>query len=402
MSTCTMFSLVILGLCLVTTISQKVGQLSLEYQWKSLDFEWPSDSIKQEFIKNGSFVPESNMASGIKVYNGSVYITVPRLKKGVASTLNVIIEKDGKAILRPFPSWSMQTIGDCSAIQFSQSMEIDPLTGWMWIIDTGIGLMADPTETICPPKLIIYDINRKRIVRTHVFPDHVASRSSFLNDIVLHRVGGKAVLAYISDSGPAHIVTYDFRSDKSFTFADSSMLAESPPSSVVHIGNRSYPETFPINGIAMSPDFRYVYYSSLAGTSLYRIPTTILSNPKGLFKQSVRKVGVKKSQSDGIAFGKKFMYYGALSSNGVYQWDFMKDQNMAAGPDDITLTTQVLVAHDDQRMKWVDTLAFDNEGSLWFTADNAGSFLIEKMNISSPNMFVWKLYLGENGYLGTK
>ncbi|XP_067671752.1 major royal jelly protein 1-like [Haliotis asinina] len=397
-----MLSLVILGLCLATAFSQNVGQLSLEYHWKSLDFEWSSDNVRQEFIKNGSFIPENNIASGIKVYNRSVYITVPRLKKGVASTLNVITEKDGKPVLRPFPSWKMQTIGDCSAIQFSQSMEIDPLTGWMWIIDTGVGFIADSTETICPPKLIIYDINRRRMVRTHVFPDDVASRSSFLNDIVLHKVDGKAVLAYISDSGLAHIVTYDFRSDKSFSFADSSMLAESPPSSVVHIGNRSFAETIPVNGITMSPDFRYVYYSALAGTSLYRIPTTVLSNPKGLFKQSVRKVGVKKSQSDGMAFGQKCMYYGGLSSSGVYQWDFMKDQNMAAGPDDITLTSQVLIAHDDQRMKWVDTLAFDNEGSLWFTADNAGSFLVETMNISRTNLFVWKLYLGENGYLATK
>ncbi|XP_067671580.1 major royal jelly protein 3-like [Haliotis asinina] len=395
-----MFSLVILGLCLVNAFSQNVGQLSLVFQWKSLDFEWPGHRVKHEFIKNGSFVPENNIASRIKVYNGSVYVTVPRLKKGVASTLNVIIEKHGKAILRPFPSWSMQTIGDCSAIQYSHSMEIDPLTGWMWIIDTGIGLIADPTETICPPKLIIYHINHRRIVRTHVFPDHVASRSSLLNDIVLQRVDGKAVLAYISDSRQAHIVTYDFRSDKSFRFADSSMLAESPPSSVVHIGNKSYPQTAPVNGIAMAPDFRYVYYSALAGTSLYRIPTTVLSNPKGLFKRSVRKVGVKKSQSDGMTFGTKCMYYGGLSSNGVYQWDFMKDQNMAAGPDDITLTSQVLIAHDDQRMKWVDTLAFDNEGSLWFIANNAGSFLVETMNISRTNMFVWKLYLGENDYLG--
>ncbi|XP_067671578.1 major royal jelly protein 1-like [Haliotis asinina] len=396
-----MFSLVILGLCLVNTFGQNVGHLSLEYHLDSIEYEWPSESIKQEFIKNGSFVLQNNIITGIKVYNGSVYVTVPRWKKGVASTLNVITEKDGKPVLRPFPSWTMQTIGDCSAIQYSQSMEIDPLTGWMWIIDTGIGLIADPTETICPPKLIIYDINHRRMVRTHVFPDDVASRYFFLNDIVLHRVGGKAVLAYISDSRQAHIVTYDFRSDKSFSFADSSMLAESPPSSVVHIGNRSYPQTTPIDGIAISPDFRYVYYSPLAGTSLYRIPTVVLSNPKGLFKQSVRKVGVKKSQSDGMAFGKQFMYYSALSSNGVYQWDFKKDQNTAAGPDDITLTSQVLIAHDDQRMKWVDTLAFDNEGSLWFTVNDLVSFMGQTMNFSRPNMFIWKLYLGDNGYLGT-
>ena len=29
------------------------------------------------------------------------------------------------------------TVDDCNAIQFSQSMEIDPNTGYMWVIDAG-------------------------------------------------------------------------------------------------------------------------------------------------------------------------------------------------------------------------------------------------------------------------
>ena len=33
--------------------------------------------------------------------------------------------KNGKAILQPYPSWEMQTIGDMSALQYVQSFEID-------------------------------------------------------------------------------------------------------------------------------------------------------------------------------------------------------------------------------------------------------------------------------------
>ncbi|XP_067671579.1 protein yellow-like [Haliotis asinina] len=374
------------------------------YKWRALDFDWPNISVKQEFIKNGSFIIQNNIISGIKIYNDSVYVTVPRWRKGVPSTLNVIVEKQGEAILKPFPSWAMQTEGDCSAIQYSQSLEIDPSTGWMWIIDTGLNSIADPGQFLCPPKLVIYDINTDKVIRVHHFPEAVAPKMrTFLNDIVIHKVLGKPAFAYITDAGTAKIVVYDFIKDKSYTFSHKSMAAEQGSATTIDFDNTQFTTHTPIDGIALSPDFRYLYYCSLASVKLYRVPTSVLANENSDISRSVKNLGDKVSQTGGMIAGSKSLYYGALSLNAVYKWDFSKDIAMAASVDDVTLKTQTQVVKDDTYMKWVDSFAFDTDGYLWFTVNKLPKFFqhtMDFLNATSPsNMFIWKIYVGEKNYL---
>ena len=112
------------------------------YQWNLIEYEWPNSSWRDEQISNGNYIPKNSAINGIKLYKDNVYVTTPRLKKGVPSTLNVIVKNEDRNateshMLRPFPSWDMQKLGDCNALQLVQSMEIDINTGYMWIVDTG-------------------------------------------------------------------------------------------------------------------------------------------------------------------------------------------------------------------------------------------------------------------------
>lgn len=113
------------------------------HKWNIVPYEWPNDTVKQQEIDYGTYIPENNAVNGIKVYKNQVYVTVPRLKSGVPSTLNVVVKSTSgntdEYVLRPYPSWEMQTLGECEALQGVQSMEIDPHTGYMWILDTGKG-----------------------------------------------------------------------------------------------------------------------------------------------------------------------------------------------------------------------------------------------------------------------
>ena len=71
-------------------------------------------------------------------------------------------------------------------LQYVQSMEIDPSTGIMWVLDVGRQNIFDlfPDNT-CPPKLVLIDIKSGRIIKQHTFADTIANHtSSFLNDIV--------------------------------------------------------------------------------------------------------------------------------------------------------------------------------------------------------------------------
>lgn len=266
------------------------------YKWTKLDYDWPNDQDRQNYIRNRSFIVQNNIITGIKVFQKRVYVSVPRWRQGVPATLNeVVINSKGEAILKPFPNWSMQEIGNCNAFQYVQSMEIDPNTGQMWIIDTGSTNTRDTSggTSRCNAKIIIYDIETKRIVQKHIFPENVVSKGrNFLNDLVIDYVDGQAKFAYISDAfkGDPKLIVYDFVRDKSYFFQHKSMYPLNGYFEIVTGNKLRWNATIPIDGIAMSPDFKFVYYCTLADRNLYRIATHILRS-HGNFSHAVQLVG---------------------------------------------------------------------------------------------------------------
>ena len=91
--------------------------------------------------------------------------------------------------------------GDCDGLQYAQSMEVDPKTGLMWIIDAGrLHTFTDEPIDVCPPKLVVWDVREGREAFRHQFPDEALGwESNTVNDIVVDPVDGR--WAYMSDTG---------------------------------------------------------------------------------------------------------------------------------------------------------------------------------------------------------
>lgn len=295
--------------CTNARLFEEGNGAQIMYQWTRLDYDWPNDLDRQNSIRNRSFIVQNNIITGIKVFHKRVYVSVPRWRQGVPSTLNeIVINTKGESILKPFPNWSMQEIGNCNAFQYVQSMEIDPNTGQMWIIDTGSTNTKGTSGGMsrCNAKIAIYDIKSKRIVRKHVFPDNVVSKGrNFLNDLVIDYVDGRAKFVYISDAfkGDPKLIVYDVVRDQSYYFQHKSMYPMNGYVEIVSGNKLRWNATVPIDGISMSPDFKFVYYCTLADRNLYRIPTHILRT-NGNFSHAVQLVGKMDSgfSSEFISF----------------------------------------------------------------------------------------------------
>ena len=110
---------------------------------------------------------------------------------------------------------------------------------------------------------MIYDIGKKEQVHSYTFPDDVANHSScFLDDVVLDYVNGDVQFAYITDTLEGKLYVYDYRRDTSYVFQDPSMMAEKEGG-------------FPIDGIAMSAQFDFVYFCPLDGLGLFQVGYTV-------------------------------------------------------------------------------------------------------------------------------
>ena len=363
--------------------------------------------MRSKYEAQGLYVPHNNVLAGIKIYKNTTYVTVPRWKHGVPSTLNKVVWHTGHdPRLQPFPSWKMQELGNCDSLQYVQSMEIDPECGWMWIIDVGrVNILESPDDTglapisLCPPKLVIYDLNKDEIVRVHVFDNSVASHTTnFLNDIVIDRIHR---FAYITDArsnkSQGGIIAYSFDQDKSRVFWGPSTAIEKYAEHI-NINNHSYIFNTPSDGIALNQDGTILFYCALSSYAIYSVNTSLLRNfDLPLSDIKVQLLGMKVSQSDGLAFSsQQKLYFGVQSQTAVYYWDRMIYGN------DFNPGMERKLVSNSTTMIWIDTFAFDEDGYLWFTTNRLNKFLAGEMtfsNPSDPNFRIIRVFVNESSYM---
>ncbi|KAL3831776.1 hypothetical protein ACJMK2_023483 [Sinanodonta woodiana] len=354
------------------------------YEWLEVDYTWPNEMTRHKAIDERIFIPANNAIYGIRLLKNKSFVTTPRLKEGVPSTLNFIVQVASATsvagydiLLRPYPSWEMQKVGDCNALQLVQNIEIDPRQGYMYVIDIGHTFKNSNTGVKCPAKLIIYDIVNDNEVHRHIFPEEVVRKdNNYLSDLVLDYANGKASFLYITDTLDLKLVVYDIERDSSYFFHHMESMAPVMQYSNVTIAQEVVRVITGINGIAISPNFTHVYYSAVAGIHVYQIPTSVLRDSKGSvrFGDAVRQIGSKPSQGEGMIISKTGnMYFSALSENAIYKWDFIND-SITYGSEGNIMMDSVSLVISNEFMQWVDSLALDDTGYLWFTSSRFQRF----------------------------
>lgn len=369
------------------------------FQWNTIDVVWPSEEEKQFAIAHGDYVPGNNFIAGIKFWKNEMYLTVPRWKDGVPVTLGVTSATPVNRVTAPkleaFPSWEMQKIGDCKAFQLVQSMEIDPI-GRMWVIDTGrTTALSMDSKTICPPRLVILDLEKNgEVLKSYDFPANVARPgSAYLNDIVLdHQDGG---MAYITDNDREDpgIIVYSLMNNTSWKIRHDSMRAKSE---AVRFMVSKTPVNLPIHvdAIALSPasvEDRQVYYSPLSSFHLYSMPTSVLKGNTTNVDPYVKELGRKNSQTDGMMMSSTgVLYFGLLADDAVAMWDTKQSPSFTTG--------QRVISRDHERMQWPDTFAFDEEGSFYCVTNSLQNVLSNRVDENTPNYRVIRTRTGAKSY----
>lgn len=81
-------SIFIIGISLFAT--SWANNLEIKYQWKTIDFNYESAEKRQEAIDKQTFIPSNVIPVGLDVYKDRLFLSMPRLKRGVPATLAYI------------------------------------------------------------------------------------------------------------------------------------------------------------------------------------------------------------------------------------------------------------------------------------------------------------------------
>ncbi|MCY9662178.1 L-dopachrome tautomerase-related protein [Paenibacillus chondroitinus] len=362
--------------------------------WSRLDWHFPQTVMKEEFETKQIW--KKAIPASVKVdHQGQYYVSVPRWSPDIPATMNRIVVKEDKPLLEAFPSWAWNEVGDITTLQSVLGFEIDEYNR-MWLLDQGkIAFEPSPEGS---QKLLIWDLNSNSLVDAIDIPDEIAPyRTSFLNDLVVDNKNG---FVYITDSGcgfPDHplrggIIVYNMKTKTFRRVLDGQFSTQDFPDFHFQIDYKpvfkNKPLRIGVGGIALSGDRSTLYYCQLTGRNLYAVHTKLLRNeqiPLEQINSSVQVLGSKGTTTDGMhADNRGNLFYTMLEGKGIGFFD-ARDRSF-----------HKFVS--DDRMLWVDGVAFDQKGSIIFN-NNRLHEMIEDHEIdwNNPyNLIIWKAYVGKD------
>jgi sugar lactone lactonase YvrE len=219
--------------------------------------------------------------------DGRLFVNYPRWSDRYAFAVAEIIDEQDPSGVRQYPDaatndWSRESPTTAMWLDRFvgvQSVHIDR-QGRMWVLDTG------EVDRSAGRQAVVYeiDVDTNMIVRALPLSFDVAPEGSYINDIRLTPDGR---WAFISDSGLGAIIVMDTTTG---TFRR--VLADHPSTKgnadrIITIDDRPWlfnetgePFVVHCDGIAVSPDARWVYFKAISADPLYRVPVELLVNDR--------------------------------------------------------------------------------------------------------------------------
>ena len=274
--------------------------------------------------------------------------------------------KDGKPV--PFPRGLKQEDGAPAKDRLLsvQAVYVDGRDR-LWLLDTGkVG-----TNPVAPgtPKLVGVDLKTNKVVKTLVFPPDIGGATSFLNDVRVDLRRGKDGVAFLTDAspeGPNGLVVVDLASGKATRRIGAHPSTKPDPQLVLRVeGQPLVQKTGPAagqpfrvgaDGIALSADGRWLYYSPLTSHRLYRVSADALADAgkdDAAVAATVEDLGDKGFAADGLLED---------AEGRVLVTDFEQGAVHRRGADG---RLEVLARHP--KLQWPDTLALQRDGTLLVT-----------------------------------
>ncbi|WP_338235623.1 L-dopachrome tautomerase-related protein [Persicobacter diffluens] len=313
---------------------------------------WACEHPKKEKITKDDrplslIASSSRQWTGITISpEGRMFVNFPRWSDDVPLSVAEII--DGKVV--PFPNEAWNTFnGKNEAEHFTavQSVVVDD-RNFLWVLDPANPQFQGVLEG--GPRLHLFNLDRDEFVKTIPFSRTTWSQNSYFNDL---RIDTETGMIYITDSGAGGLIILNLN-----TGVSRKVLADHPSTQAetdyLVFENGLWKNQVHSDGIALSPDKKYLYYAALTAHSLYRIPTAALQNPT--FNDEDLAHRVERVASIAAPDGMLFDNTGNL---------FMADlENEAVAVYNEERYFQFL---KDPKIRWADTFAKDPEGNIYFT-----------------------------------
>ncbi|KAJ8687785.1 hypothetical protein QAD02_023579 [Eretmocerus hayati] len=185
-----------LGLIVLATSSflgTVLGQLETVYQWRYIDYTWPSKAKRQEAIRTGDYNISRPLPMDFALsQDGRMFMTIVSVD-GVPARLGVITNRtgvDSGPLIRPYPSWGWTDKKSCGAIHKPYRIQIDRCNR-LWVLDSSHNALDQPRE--CHPKLLAFNLWTDTLIYNITIPENIATNAqtnlTLLTNVIVDTYG---------------------------------------------------------------------------------------------------------------------------------------------------------------------------------------------------------------------
>ncbi|EFN87184.1 protein yellow [Harpegnathos saltator] len=363
------------------------------YSWKQVEYKLPNDSIQNEFIASGDYVPENNMPLGLAVWHKKIFVTVPRWKRGVLATVNSFSMDDSSPspMLDPYPDFKTNNIHTPDGLVSIFRLRIDSCDR-MWGLDTGVDDILGDSKVVRPMRLIVIDLKTDEIIRKYTLKDTDVKPDTFIADLAVDVPPGQCdkAYAYMSDLSEYGIVVYSWEKDDSWRI-NHHYFHFDPLNSDYNISGYNYQWSDGVFGLSLSPvrsdGYRTLYFHSMSGITEFSVSTDVLQDStlrKSSEFHNFRVVGNKGALSQGpssvIDPETCIDYFTQPSRNGIACWDTKTE---------LTPETFKLVARNNKTLVFPQDVVLDDMSRrLYVLSNNLPKFIHDSYNPSETNFYI--------------
>jgi sugar lactone lactonase YvrE len=293
---------------------------------------------------------------------GRVFATAPASDARSRFSMVEVDPKTGTVTPYPDAAWNkFDEQGDGRSEWISvQALWVDRLDH-LWALDSSLSKVD---QQRLPPKLVEFDLASNRVIRQYDFNGVVSAKDS-LNDVRIDTVHDYAYLTNAGNKGSLVVLDLKTGVARQVLVGDRSTFAD--PSQHLMIGNEvalrpdGSVTVVQADGIALSPDAKWLYYRPLTDHNYWRVPTSALRDAKLPEAELAGKVEYLGSAalSGGLIMDRDgTLYTGDLEHRTVVALTLTADRK---------LHSRVFV-RDPSKLSWADGFAIS--GGYLYIADS--------------------------------
>lgn len=329
--------MIINALLLCTFFTTTMAEMEDLYRWKILNYtNVPDDAFGDSYFNK--YIPENNLPNGAVHYGGRVFITVPRRKEGVLSSLNYIDVDDKPStgpLLKPYPNYEWNKLDSLEPnperIVSVLRANVD-VCGRLWFIDSGMANShLSISKQINPPSLWVIDLKTNEKVHRFEIPN--ANDNGYASITVDSQVENcNDAYAYVPDLVRRVLSVYSFQENRMWTFKHN-YFSFDPLQGDLSLQGIKFQWDDGIFSVALgtrqTDGFRTAYFHPMISNNEFAVNTRVLQNQslslREFHSDDFKLLGYRgpNKQSTKHAFDRKteVMVYAEIGRNGFGCWN---------------------------------------------------------------------------------